>query len=141
MADYVIDASVVAEYLIIGTYTANATAMFHQLQASSRLLVPEFCRLECVNVIWKHVRFQGMTQSHAEQLVKDLLALPLQNVPVHGLYTQALQIGLKHKLAVYDSVYIALAKHMNYPLITVDQPQIRAALYEGVTLQALADFK
>lgn len=141
MVDYVVDTSVVIQRLIREAQTPNVMALFRQVKEPDHLLVPEFCRLECVNVIWKHVRFQSMAQSHAEQLVTDLLALPLQSVPVHGLYTQALQIGLKHQLAVYDSVYVALAKHMNYPLITVDQPQIRAALHEGVTLQALMDFK
>jgi predicted nucleic acid-binding protein len=38
-------------------------------------------------------------------------------------------------------VYIALALKLNYPLITVDERQERAAAAEGVTIKALTDFK
>jgi len=41
---------------------------------------------------------------------------------------------------IYDSIYVALAKNFNVPLITVDQPQIRAAAAEGITLKPITDF-
>jgi predicted nucleic acid-binding protein len=102
--------------------------------------VPEFARLECVNVLWKQVRFQNMPQVDAEQLVIDLMALPLQTTPFAALYSRSLKIGLTHQLAIYDSVYIALAEHLNHPLITVDQAQTRAASAEGVTIKPVTDF-
>lgn len=42
--------------------------------------------------------------------------------------------------AIYDSIYIALAEKLNYPLITVDQRQAKASQSEGVTLKDIADF-
>jgi hypothetical protein len=51
--------------------------LFSQLTEADNLIVPEFCLLECTNVLWKQVRFQGMAQSQAESLVSDLGALPL----------------------------------------------------------------
>lgn len=140
MADFVVDASVISQYLITDTYTNNAIALFKQLKSGDRLYVPEFSRLECVNVLWKQVRFQNMPQIDAEQLVIDLLALPLQTTPVVGLYSRALKIGLAHQLAIYDSVYIALAEHLNHPLITVDQAQTRAATVEGIPIKPVTDF-
>jgi len=53
---------------------------------------------------------------------------------------RALEIGLKHQLAIYDSIYIALAEKLNYPLITVDQKQAKASQAEGITLKNIADF-
>ncbi len=141
MANYIVDASVVISRLIRESATPNAIALFKQVQPPEYLYAPEFCRLECVNVLWKHVRFQGMPQKQAETTIRDLSALPLKIVPVTSLYADAFQIGLAHQLAIYDSVYIALAKHLNYPLITLDQPQTRAALLEGVTIKPLTDFK
>jgi predicted nucleic acid-binding protein len=47
---------------------------------------------------------------------------------------------LQHQLAVYDAVYIALAVEKEYPLISVDQAQIRAAALEGVILKPVTDF-
>jgi predicted nucleic acid-binding protein len=141
MTDYIVDASIVIQRLIHEAYTPNVIALFKQIQSTARLYVPEFCFLECVNVLWKHVRFQGMPQAQAEQLVKDLIGLSLQVMPATGLYARALQVGLKHELAIYDSVYITLAELLRFPLITVDQAQIRAATLEGITVKPVTDFK
>jgi predicted nucleic acid-binding protein len=141
MANYVVDASVIIEYLIAGPYTTNARALFAQITANDRLIVPEFCLLECTNVLWKHVRFQGMTVSQAEALLKHLRKLPLMRVPAKAALNSALRIGLTHQLAIYDSAYVALAKRSGYPLITIDQPQQRAATAESVTLKPITDFK
>jgi predicted nucleic acid-binding protein len=140
MADYILDTTVVISYFIQVPHTANATTLFKQLKANDRLLVPEFSRLECVNVIWKYVRFQNLPQAQAEQNIKDLLALPLKIVPITNVYVQAFQIGLTHQLAIYDAIYIALAKNLTLPLISVDQSQIRAASLEGVIVKPITDF-
>lgn len=81
-----------------------------------------------------------MPQSQAELLVADLIALPLTVIKGQDLLKRSLQIGLKHQLAIYDSVYIALAEQLSYPLITVDDRQERAARAEGVTVKAITDF-
>ena len=142
MSDYIVDASVVIQHLIADTHTAHVDALFDTVGKTVTLYVPEFCLLECTNVLWKQVRFQGMSPSQAEQLVTDLMALALRVriVPVTGLLKPGLQIGLAHQLAVYDSVYIALAAKMNHPLITDDVRQANAAAAEGVTVKPLTDF-
>lgn len=52
----------------------------------------------------------------------------------------ALQIGLVHQLAIYDSIYIALAEQFNCPLITADVKQEAAAKAIGVTIKPITDF-
>ncbi len=42
------------------------------------LHIPEFCLLECTNVLWKEVRFQRLPQANAQQIVQELLRLPFQ---------------------------------------------------------------
>ena len=69
------------------------------------------------HVIWKYVRFQSLPQTQAEQLVSDPTGLEVILVSMPCLLKRALQIGLTHQLAVYDSVYIALAERLQYPLI------------------------
>jgi predicted nucleic acid-binding protein len=110
------------------------------MNGATRLLVPEFCLVECTNVLWKRVRFENMPQASAEQLARDLHTLPLTLVSVKSLYERALQIGLAHKLAIYDSVYIALAERRRYPLITGDVRQEAAARAVGVTIKPITDF-
>jgi predicted nucleic acid-binding protein len=83
------------------------------LTEADRLYVPEFCLLECTNVLWKQVRFHKLPVSEAERLTTDLVGLPLTIVPVTGMLPRALEIGLAHQLAIYDSMYIALAENSN----------------------------
>jgi predicted nucleic acid-binding protein len=141
MAVYIVDASVVIEYLITGPYTINARALFTRTTPTDRLIVPEFCLLECANVLWKQVRFQGMPVFQAQTLLRHLRKLPLIRVPVKAALNTALTMGLKHQLAVYDSAYVALASRSGYPFITTDQSQSRAATAEGVTLLPITNFK
>lgn len=141
MTEYVVDASVVIQRLIRDNYSENVQALFRKLMGSDELIVPEFCVLECTNVLWKQVRFHQMPQSKAELLVTDLVALPLKIVPASGLMLRGLQIGLAYQLAVYDSIYIALAEQLQLPLISVDIRQTEAALKEKVTIKPITDFR
>ncbi|MCU0514877.1 MAG: type II toxin-antitoxin system VapC family toxin [Anaerolineae bacterium] len=141
MAICIVDASVVIEYLVTGTYTPNALALFNQATPNDRFIVPEFCLLECTNVLWKQVRFNGMPVSRAEALLRHLKKLPLTRVPAKAALSNALTIGLTHQLAIYDAAYVALAKRSGYPLISLDQPQIQAATAEGVSLIPITQLK
>ncbi|MCL1469263.1 type II toxin-antitoxin system VapC family toxin [Argonema antarcticum] len=137
---YVVDASVVIKYFLTETYTPEVRVLVAGMSGDNRLYIPEFCPIECVNVLWSNVRFRGLIQTDAEQFVIDLLDLPFQIVPVKNLLPRALQIGLTHQLAVYDSLYIALALDMGFPLITVDDKQLNAATACGVVIKPITDF-
>jgi predicted nucleic acid-binding protein len=141
MSDYIVDASVVVQYLITDTYTSNARALFLSLSENDKIHVPEFCLLECANVLWKQVRFNGMTPSDADILVSELILLPLNVANLSNVLNRALEIGLQYQLAVYDSAYIALAEKLAYPFITVDARQEQAARVVGITLKPVTDFK
>ena len=136
----VVDASILGHYLDPDIYTAAVINLLSGLALGDQLYIPEFCLLECTNIIWKHVRFDGVPQTDAEIIITDLLQLPFQIVPVHPLLPRALQIGLSHQLAIYDSLYIALALELDCPLITVDNRQAQAASASGVVLKPITDF-
>ena len=140
MSNYIVDASVVVQYLITDTYTANARALFLGLTQNDKIHVPEFCLLECANVLWKQVRFNNVTLADAKTLLQDLQMLPIYIEPAPLLLQRALEIGIQHQLAVYDSAYIALAERLSYPFITVDIRQEQAARAVGVTLKPITDF-
>lgn len=137
---YVVDTSVLGHYFGTDTYTAEASVLLTRLDEGDELYIPEFSLIECVNILWKAVRFRGMPQTLAEQFVDELLALQFRLMPVRSLLPQALQIGLTHQLAVYDSLYIALALSLSCPLITVDDRQASAATGNGVILKPITDF-
>ncbi len=131
MANYIIDASVVIEYLITGPYTPQIQSFFNGISDRDRLIVPEFALLECTNVIWKQVRFNGMPRTDAQELLKVLRALALRRAPMKRLLGRTLEIALDNTLAAYDS---------GYPLISIDQPHIRAATNKGVHVIPISSF-
>lgn len=141
MAAYVLDTSVVVQRLIQDTHTPYVRVLFQRLTGTDdRLWVPEFCLVECANVLWKAVRFRGMSSDQAARLLTDLAALPLRVVPVSDLLPRALTLGLTHTLPIYDSVYIAMSERLACPLITVDGRQSQAAAAGGVALKPITDF-
>ncbi len=81
-----------------------------------------------------------MPQGEAEILIGDLLHLPFITASIEELLPRAIQIGLAHKLAIYDSIYIAVAEKYKYPLITADAKQETAARAVGVTIKPITDF-
>jgi predicted nucleic acid-binding protein len=141
MAIYIVDASVVAEFLITGPYTPNAQAFFKGVLVGDQFTVPELCLNECTNVIWKAVRFRGMPPHQAIQTLQDLRALPLKRAATKAVLGTALAIGLKHDLAIYDSLYIALALKSSNAFVTIDGKQANAATAEGVVVKPITDFK
>ena len=138
--NYIVDASIVIQRFIRDTYTEQARRFFRNLTEDDKFYLPEFCLLECANVLWKQVRFHSMPQSEAGALIVALLNLPFEISPVEDVLSRALQIGLAHQLAIYDSVYIALAEKYDYPLITLDARQETAAKTIGVTIKPITDF-
>lgn len=141
MATYIVDASVVVQYAITQTHTAAVRGLIARLyQGIDRLIIPEFCLLECTNVLWKEVRFQGLPADQADALVKELLSLKFEVVPTRHLLPQALKIGLNCQLAIYDSLYIALAQEQECGLITVDVRQQAGAIASSVSLKPITDF-
>ncbi len=143
MADkYVIDASALVDYFVQGQYTTTVTKLIVHLGQGTDLHIPEFGLLECGNVIWQRTRRteNRIEQQQALMLVNDLVDLPLIIGETLPLLPRALQIGLTHNLAIYDSLYIALAAALHAPLISVDQRQNDAARSAGVALKAITDF-
>jgi len=140
MTQYVVDASVVIQLLITDTYSSETENLFASIPQGNKLIVPEFGLLECTNVLWKHVRFHNLNANDASMLVNDLIQLDIVITPAIGLMPRALQVGLAHQLAIYDSIYIALAEQLKCSLITVDKRQAKAAQAETIKLKDISDF-
>jgi predicted nucleic acid-binding protein len=87
------------------------------------------------------VRFNEMPRGDADEVLRVLRTLKLRRAPMKRLLDRSLDIALNNSLAVYDSGYIALALHYGYPLISIDQSQIRAAAAKGVILIPVTHFR
>lgn len=142
MSDYVLDTSALIQAVLL---EENSLRVRSLLQATyedppTKLHLPVFGLTECVNVLWKQVRFNNLPLEDAKIGVVSLTAVPLYLYQSGELFETALEIGVAHQLAIYDSLYIALAKQFSWPLISDDAKQIRVAQAVGVTIKPLTDF-
>jgi predicted nucleic acid-binding protein len=140
---YVIDTSVLIQAYVSESETRRVQTLLNRLDDeddSDELHVLEMCLIECGNVFWKHVRLHGMPLETARRNIKRLLSLPLIVHPSRDYLVDAFEIGITHQLAVYDALYIMLAKSLSLPLITTDAKQASVAQAEGVTLKPITDF-
>lgn len=139
---WVVDVSVLIQAYILEADTKRVYTLLAGLKNNppDPLHIPEFAPLECANILWKHVRFSGMIEAQAEKSIDELLDLPLAIHISKHLLKRALKIGLAHQLAIYDSIYLALAENLNIPLITVDTKQAETAKKVGIQLKAITDF-
>src|SRR5260370_36494708 len=109
---YVLDPSILIQAYIADTETARVQTLLAGLENDppDAFYVPEFCLLECTNILWKRVRFHGMPVAQAKQAIEDLRTLPLLSRASADFLVRAFEIGLTQQIAVYDSIYIAMAE-------------------------------
>ncbi len=90
---------------------------------------------EVANTIWKYFRRGLIGEDDARTRLKALMKLTEKNIVLHNELTvieEAFNIALRQRITVYDSLYIALAKNLNLPLLTLDNTLAQAAKAEGV---------
>lgn len=138
---FVIDASVLIQAYVKEEQSDNVLAFLSGLETPGKLTlhVPEFCLLECTNVIWKHVRLHGMPVQQAKRAIQHLSQLPLTIQPAVEYLEAALMLGIQNGLAIYDALYLALAADLNIPLLTADVRQGEVAQANGILIKSPAD--
>lgn len=139
--EFVIDASVLIQAYVKEEQSDEVLALLGELGTPGNLTlhVPEFCLLECTNVIWKHVRLHGMPVQQAQRAIQHLSQLPLTIQPTVEYLEVALTLGIENRLAIYDSLYLALAADLNVPLLTADARQAKVAQASGLPIKSPAD--
>lgn len=141
--EYIVDASVLIQAFVVEPNTRRVRTLLktlYEAPSPAVLHIPEFCLLECTNILWKKVQFHGSKLADMQRAVIALLNAPLTVEPVTSMLPRALDIGAAHNLAIYDSLYIALSEKLTHPLITVDQRQQSTAEKVGIRLKPLSDF-
>lgn len=86
---------------------------------------------ESTNVIWKHVTKYGVREEDGWTMFSAIEKLFQANVvyiePDIKYLKDALQIGVKFQLPVYDSLFLAQAQHYDTTLVTCDEKQAKIA--------------
>ncbi len=88
---------------------------------------------ETANAIWKKVVLGELHESVALSIIGDLAGDPPFLLADQSKYLlEAFKIAVKHRLTVYDTLFIALARAESLELVTADEKQFKAALEENV---------
>ena len=101
-------------------------------RAEDQDLVPkslEFAKLETANAIWKQVtRQRKINLDRAMLFLESLSTHPIDYlIADEVLMKEALRLGAKHRLTVYDSAFITLADRSGGTLVTTDETQAKVA--------------
>lgn len=105
-----------------------------EIDVHARWLAPQLIDLEFSNVLWKRVRFGGMTPSKAESLWEAFRELPIARTPDAELLGQAREFAYSSRCTVYDSLYAVLARYTGATLITADKALVRVAAEAGIVV-------
>jgi predicted nucleic acid-binding protein len=100
--------------------------------ASIELALKEAC-----SVAVKAVRRGQLTADQAGRVVEAALLLVQSNVrtyPQVGLIREAVKFASTEGITLYDALYIALAKQLRLPLVSLDAIVTESARKAGVTV-------
>ena len=93
----------------------------------------DFAIKEVLNVVWKRVAVGELDESYACKVVSLFLKSEIvKKVDQEQFMQKAFLIAVRNRITVYDSLFIALAKENNIPLLTSDKKQAEAAERENV---------
>ena len=90
-------------------------------KGDTALIVPELALAEVAQVLWKKEQAGYIKPSETDEILSAVLELPLEIVGHYDILPDALSMARRHKLTVYDSLFLALAWKKDGRLITADK--------------------
>jgi predicted nucleic acid-binding protein len=115
---FVVDASVAIKWVLTESHSEAALRL---LNKDYELLVPDFFFPEIGNILWKRIRWGETTLDLAQHDLNALMEGDLQIFPSFFLMPEALEIATSVGQAVYDCVYLTLAKKNQCQMVTADE--------------------
>ena len=112
-------------------YEAAASAILHAPDLTDELHAPQHWTAEVGHVLHRSRLTGRLTSREAMYLLERMLSLPVQYHSIPALTPAAFQLAWKHRLSVYDALYLALAIGTRSRLLTVDDDLAHAARLEG----------
>lgn len=95
------------------------------LQTGGPLHAPDHLPLEAANALTSAMRRGRISPAGATSRLRMVLDLPITYHAHQPLLPRALHISLHHQRRPFDALFVALAEHLEDPLITSDGPLVR----------------
>jgi predicted nucleic acid-binding protein len=110
----VIDAGALVELLLRGLRAPRV----EEAIAGRDLVAPAVIDAEILSGLRGLERGRSLQPSRARDAINDLRRAPVQRYPLEPLLDRAW--ALRDRLTTYDALYVALALHLDCPLVTTD---------------------
>ena len=121
MADFVVDASSMVEYLLETSIGMRVAEIIEDAQ----LIAPEIMDAEVMSTLRGAVLNGRLEPSRAEAVIASLSQAPIERVSHQGLSLLAWRYY--QNVSAYDAFYLAVAHINDIPLITCDGRLARAS--------------
>jgi predicted nucleic acid-binding protein len=90
-------------------------------------IAPELLLAEAANVINKKQLTGELSKNESDQLLSDILSVPIRLYPHRPILPRAFELARVHKLTVYDTLYFALAEEHGAVIFTGDRKLLTIA--------------
>ena len=90
-------------------------------------IAPELLMAEAANVINKKQLSGELSESEGDQLLSDILSVPIRLFPHRPILPRAFDLARTHNLTVYDTLYLALAEEHGAVIFTGDRKLLSIA--------------
>lgn len=118
MSAFTLDASVAVKWYFNEPLAEPALEL---LAGGHALHVPDLIHAEFGNVLRKKVGHGLVGAAHADLVAKAFAKIPFLVFSSASLMPEALAIAIEHQCPLYDSLYVALARRTEAPLVTADE--------------------
>ena len=126
MTAYIVDASVVAKWLLPEPDHHRAKLL---IDSPCSLRAPDLIMPEFASILLKRIVRQELTSDECGELLQrfldEYLDIRVRVIPSRLLVHKALQIAREERRSLYDSLYLALAVQARCQLITADEKLVK----------------
>lgn len=138
----VVDASVAVKWVVVEEHARLAVRPYAQSLASGRpLAVPPLFRNEVVTARNRRLRRNLLREAQADALVARFFAFDVDSRGVPALVREAHGFAKHHQLgAVYDSLYVVLARDLGLTPWTDDRKLVNAVASTAPWVRRIGDY-
>jgi len=127
----VLDTSAAIEFIL---HRAHQKSVQSALMKADSVIAPDMYIPEITNVLWKYNQFESLKETICEELIEKSIQLIDHFESSLELYREAFQMACKTRHAVYDALYIVLARRNNALLLSVDKKLNDVAKSHGIKI-------
>ena len=103
-------------------YSTEAQQILKEMRdGEAALFAPTILKIEAANALNTYTRRRGVDPSDTAEALKDFAILPLTYVDTDwDALVEAFEVSISVDLAIYDAVYLVLARRSDATVVTMD---------------------